>query len=276
MATAPEERQVHRFTELYRAHLAQGAEATQAWQRFVQQQEIYQSQWRNFYEALQQKLREQFHAEQASQRRSRLASVLAQTPPFTLSDDDVRIGKSRQGQRKRYSQFEQFIRRYATRQSVGVHPFFASLKRVLEYQGSGNVERACQWLFDDAVLMETGPDDWVESAVWILKGVLQFEEKGRSADDPFLTDEESIRSWTLSTWISDPEYRRLARLIPSYVLPRRGRGSDSLERTIHDEESLKQIELPTGVMHPSDTLRDSDYRGGLLERLLSWLFTSWY
>lgn len=105
--------------------------------------------------------------------------------------------------------------------------------------------------------------------------MLLFEEQGPAPDDPFLEDTEHIRKWTLSGIVSDPEYRRLARMIPSHVLPRRGRGSQPIHHLISDEESHKNIELSTGILRLSDTLRDEDYKGGILQRLLTWLFAAW-
>ena len=287
---------MERFTRLYRAFLSQGD--AQAWERY--ESEIPPSHKRHF-DALQQTLRLQYHQQQALDRRTKLASLLAQTPAFSFSDADRAACKTREGQRKRHAQVARFVSQHATKSAVGVHPFFASLKRLLEYQGCGRLDRCCQWLFDDAVLMETGGDEWMASAVWILKGVsvasrptiracvrwqawltvvvpwqvLHFEEQGPCGEDPFIGENESLRRWTVAAHLNDPECRRLARLIPSYVLPRRGRGSDPIERTIADEESVKDVALPTGKLSISDTFRDRDHRGSLLERLWGWLMARW-
>lgn len=264
----PSDAEVEHYALLYKAQLrsgdSQGLEEYQA--------HISASQ-RSFFDDIRQKLRVEYHAEVALERRNKLASLLAQTPPFTLSSQDYKSAKTGAGQKRRAKQFDQFIKRYALKSSIGVHPFFAALARLLEYQGSGRLERSCVWLLDDAVLMESGGDDWMESVVWILKGVLHFqEERDTLAEDPFMGEAETMRRWTVSASLSDPECRRLARLVPAYVLPRRGRGSKSIERAVFDVESVKEVDLPTGKLRLSNTLRDDDYRGSLMQWLWTWLF----
>lgn len=268
----PSQVEVQRYSVQYQNYLSIGG--LKEWEQY---QEQIPSSHREYFDDLRQKLRSDYHTQHALNRRNKLASLLDQTPPFTFSQEDAKYSKTKQGQKKRFQQLEQFIKQFATRSAIGVHPFFASLKRILEYQGSGNLDRSCQWTLDDAVLMESGGNDWMESVVWIIKGVLLFTEKGPSlpAEDPFMGQDELLRKWTFSSSISDPECGRLAKLIPSYVLPRRGKGSQAIERIVTDEEMLKQIDLPTGVLTLSDSLRDSDYRGSLVERLWSWLI-SWY
>lgn len=272
-ANQPSQAIVKRYTAQYQNYLSTGD--LNEWEQF--QKEQIPSSYRVFFDDLRQMLRLEYHTQHAFERRITLRSLLGQTPPFTLNQEDIRQSKARSGQKKRYQQFDQFVKRFATKSAVGVYPFFASLKRILEYQGSGNVDRSCQWILDDAVLMETGGKDWMESVVWIMKGVLLFtEEVFQSAENSVREEEdELLRKWTFPTSISDPECCRLARLIPSYVLSHRGRGSQAIQRIIYDEEMLKQIDLPTGVLNLSDTLRDSDYRGSLVVRLWTWL-TSWY
>jgi hypothetical protein len=265
----PSDADVERYSALYKAQLSSGD--SQELDNF----EIPTWQ-RRFYDDLRQKLRSQYHAQTALDRRNKLSSLLAQNPPFSVSSADYKEAKSRRGQKRRQQQFQQFVKRYAVRSNIGVHPFFASLTRLLEYQGSGQVDRACVWLFDDAVLMESGGDDWLENVVWILKGVLLFQEEGRLSDDPFIGEAEMIRRWTVTPGLSDPECRRLARTLPSFVLPKRGRGSKAVEHTIGDVEAFKEVELPTGKMQLSDTLRDEGFRGTLMERLWSWLLPRWY
>lgn len=162
--------QIDEFEKLYWEHLVAGGHATQQWQLFYDEI-VSPSTRKSNYEQLQQRIRSRFHAEQASQRRTKLASLLAQTPPFAFSLEDRRLAKTRYARKKRQYQFQQFLNKYAIKDAIGVRPFFASLKRILGYQGSGSVDRCCQWHLDDAVLMETGGEGWLESVVWIMKGV---------------------------------------------------------------------------------------------------------
>ncbi|UZJ55241.1 hypothetical protein CBS101457_004561 [Exobasidium rhododendri] len=124
--------------------------------------------------------------------------------------------------------------------------------------------------------MEAGGDAWLEMVVWTLKGVLHFEEKSASVENPFVGETESSRWWTVDAGLSDPECRRLARLIPVYVVPRYGRGAMAIHRIVSDEENPKEIELVTGILRLSDVLRDDDHHGGIVDRLWNWLMTRWH
>lgn len=104
---------------------------------------------------------------------------------------------------------------------------------------------------------------------------MHFEEEGISTSDPSVGETVSLRWWTVDSSLSDPECSSLALLIPAYVVPRRGRGSQAIQRIVSDEENLKEIELPTGKVRLSDTLRDDDYRGSLVNRLWVWLIAKW-
>lgn len=300
--------EIEQFTRLFNAHLANVTEGggdgdgdVSSTIDPVAELECFRAKTpqihRQALDGLAENLRRQFHADQEAKRRATLYALLIQFPPFSISSDaDQRRLRSTDARRRRLKHVRRFADRFATRSNVGVRPFFAALRRLLEAQSHDEQGRTMEWLLDDAVLMESGGEQFMRSAVWILKGVLHLSER-RPADaqNPFkgeqqdgrqpASDDDFVRVWTMPAFLSNMECASLARAIPSHVLPSRGRGS----RPVHAEHSLRllsrtdeeqqstqpPIDLPTGALRYAalnSPSRDSNYAGTWLQWLLSYFY----
>lgn len=317
-AFTPKEEDIATFIRLFDAHLAQSS-TTSSSESIIPigyrdntngqnaddtvdptaQLELFKSKLpkseQEYFGRLAEQRRSAFHANQAQRRQAYLHSLLVQLPPFSLSQQDKEHLRSVSARQRRLHDLRTFSKRFCTPSNIGVRPFFAALKRLLEAQSNDRYGRRLQWLLDDAVLMETGGDDFMQSAVYILKAVLHFEEHkplDKATSNPFaderstkpneqdsegVENSEILRIWTIPSHLGNLECATLARIIPTHVLPKRGKGSspayangalDRLARDDEEQQSLPIVELPTGSLRyaPLATAsRDSDYRGGWIE-----------
>ncbi|PWN32753.1 uncharacterized protein FA14DRAFT_185691 [Meira miltonrushii] len=322
-ANTPKREDVEIFIRLFDAHLAQSSTTTSSPESIIPityrddtnspsdtvdptaQLELFKSKLpkseQEYFGRLAEQRRSAFHANQAQRRQAYLHSLLVQLPPFSLSQQDKAHLRSNSARQRRLQDLQTFCKRFCTPSNIGVRPFFAALKRLLEAQSSDRYGRRLQWLLDDAVLMETGGDDFMQSAVYILKAVLHFEENkplDRATLNPFsdeistkpneqdtegVENSEILRIWTIPAHLGNLECASLARIIPSHVLPKRGKGSspayangalDRLARDDEEQQSLSIVELPTGSLRyaPLTTAsRDADYRGGWIEWIIDWV-----
>lgn len=171
-SSRPSPQDIEAWTRLYNAHLACPASSAKEYTSAVQAFRAHiPPQHQQYYDALANKLRAEFHATQASQRQAKLHCLLVQTPPFRVSDEDRLYLASSRGKIARYRQLQTYTKQFARKNSVGVHPFFSALKRVLEIQALDRKRRCIEWALDDAVLMEAGGEEFMRATVWILKGV---------------------------------------------------------------------------------------------------------
>lgn len=258
---------------------------------------------KEYFGRLAEQRRSAFHVNQTQRRQAYLHSLLVQLPPFSLSQQDRIHLRSLSARQKRIKDLQSFCKKFCTSSNIGVRPFFAALKRLLEAQSNDRYGRRLQWLVDDAVLMETGGDDFMQSAVYILKAVLHFDEckpldkaklnpfadqtsiQSNQHDTEGVENDEILRIWTVPTHLGNLECANLARTIPTHVLSKRGRGSlpayanGALDRLAKDDEerqNLSIVELPTGSLRYAPltiTLRDSDYRGGWIEWIIDRFFS---
>jgi len=317
----PKDEDIETFLRLFDAHLAQSSTTASFTESIIPigyrddtqnvnetiaptaQLELFKSKLPNnekeYFDRLAEQRRSAFHANQAQRKQAYLHSLLVQLPPFSLSQQDKAHLRSISARQRRLQDLKTFTKRFCTPNNIGVKPFFAALKRLFEAQSNDRYGRKLQWLLDDAVLMETGGDDFMQSAVYILKAVLHFDEYkplDKANLNPFKDDESSIkpnqqdtegvenneilRIWTIPSHLGNLECASLARTIPAHVLPKRGKGSspayangalDRLARDDEEQQSLSTVELPTGSLRyaPLSSLsRDPDYRGGWIEWII--------
>lgn len=322
----PDGRDIQTFIRLFDAHLAQSSTTTTSSAESIipityrddinnqniddeivdptAQLELFKSKLPNnekeYFNRIAEQRRAAFHANQTQRRQAYLHSLLVQLPPFSLSQKDEAHLRSISARQRRSQDLKTFTKRFCTPSNIGVRPFFAALKRLLEAQSNDRFGRKLQWLLDDAVLMETGGDDFMQSAVYILKAVLHFEEekpldkatlnpfadqssiKQQNQKDPKgIENSEILRIWTVPSHLGNLECASLARIIPTHVLPKRGKGSipayangalDRLAKDDEEQQNLSVVELPTGSLRyaplTTTSSRDSDYRGGWIEWII--------
>ncbi|KAG9012813.1 hypothetical protein FRB93_001367 [Tulasnella sp. JGI-2019a] len=149
------------------------------------------------YIKLQASIRSAFHSASSLRRLQEYRAHLSSVQPGHSLTPNLRLAPSSNEARKhRLDKFTRFIKTYCLQTAPGTLPFFEGLHGVLRLQllpanlgGAG--QQRIEWEVDDAVFMESGPKEFAQDAIDVLKGVLGFEESLDSGESEEMVGETS-------------------------------------------------------------------------------------